>query len=202
MCKIKDYEEKYSGYIDILKEVLSKKRFTHSVNVAEMCYELAKKHGDDTEKAYLAGLLHDIKKEETPNAQKSLAVLSDMDVSPEELETPALWHGPAAAYYLKTKLMITDEDILFAVRYHTAGNADMSKLQKIVYLGDLVSADRSYKDVEKYRKYSFDDLDSAMYHALKYSVGETLGKGGLVPPGTINAYNFYTRIYNAKNKEK
>lgn len=202
MCKIKDYEEKYSGYIELLKQTLSKKRFTHSMNVAEMCYELAVKHGEDTEKAYLAGLLHDIKKEETPNAQKSLAVLSGMDVSAEELETPALWHGPAAAYHLKTKLDITDEDILLSVRYHTAGNADMSRLQKIVYLGDLVSADRSYKDVEKYRKYSFDDLDGGMYHALKYSVGDTLSKGGLVPPCTINAYNFYTRIYNTKIKEK
>ena len=202
MCKIKDYEEKYSGYIDILREVLSKKRFTHSMNVAEMCYELAIKHGGDTEKSYLAGLLHDIKKEETPNAQKSLAVLSDMAVSAEELETPALWHGPAAAYYLKAKLNITDEDILLAVRYHTAGNADMSTLQKIVYLGDLVSADRTYKDIEKYRKYSFDDLDGGMYHALKYSVGETLSKRGLVPPCTISAYNFYTKVYNNKNKEK
>lgn len=201
MCNIKDLEQKYSSYIDILKDVLSKKRFTHSVNVAKMCFELAVKHDGDKEKSYIAGLLHDIKKEETPNAQKSLAVLSNMDVSSEELETPALWHGPAAAYYLKTKLRIEDEDILLAVRYHTAGNADMSKLQKIVYLGDLVSEDRTYKDVEKYRKYSFDDLDGAMYHALKFSVGDTLGKGGLVPPCTINAYNFYTKLFN-KSKEK
>lgn len=45
-------------------------------------------------------------------------------------------------------LGIKDIDILNAVRYHTAGRADMSMLEKIVYLGDLTSADRSYKDVE------------------------------------------------------
>ena len=95
-------------------------------------------------------------------------------------------------------LGIKDIDILNAVRYHTAGRADMSMLEKIVYLGDLTSADRSYKDVEKYREMSFENLDNAMYNALKYSIGETLGKGGLIPPCTIAGYNFYTRIMKAE----
>ena len=96
MCEKQDkdeqrYAEKYADYVKMLKNTLSKKRFTHSMNVASMCLALAKKHGGDEEKAYLAGLLHDIKKEETPNAMKSQAILSNMDVSDEELYTPALW---------------------------------------------------------------------------------------------------------------
>ena len=39
---------------------------------------------------------------------------------------------------------------------------------------------------------------TAMYNALKYSIGETLGKGGLIPPCTIAGYNFYTRIMKAE----
>ncbi len=199
MC---DYKKKYSDYVELLKETLSKKRFNHSMNVADMCYELAKKYGCDTERAFLAGLLHDIKKEETPEAMKSMAILSGMDISEEEISTPALWHGPAGAYHIKTKLGIADEDLLLAVRYHTAGNENMSELQKIVYLGDLVSEDRSYKDVEDYRKLSFENLDKAMYNALKYSIGETLGKGGLIPPCTMKAYNFYAKTEKAKNERK
>ena len=70
MCEKQDkdeqrYAEKYADYVKMLKNTLSKKRFTHSMNVASMCLALAKKHGGDEEKAYLAGLLHDIKKEET-----------------------------------------------------------------------------------------------------------------------------------------
>ena len=80
MCEKQDkdeqrYAEKYADYVKMLKNTLSKKRFTHSMNVASMCLALAKKHGGDEEKAYLAGLLHDIKKEETPNAMKSQAIL-------------------------------------------------------------------------------------------------------------------------------
>ena len=59
-------------------------------------------------------------------------------------------------------------------RYHKAGRADMSMLEQIVYLGDLTSADSSYKDVEKYREMSFETLDNAMYlsliHILRHSV--------------------------------
>ena len=198
MC---EYSKKYSEYIQLLKEALSSKRFVHSMNVAQMCLRLARTHGADEEKAYLAGLLHDIKKEETPHAMKSLMVLSNMDIGEEELNSPPLWHGPAGAYYISAKLGITDSDILAAVRYHTAGNDNMTPLQKIVYLGDLVSEDRGYKDVEKYRKMSFDDLDNAMYHALRFSVGETLGKGGLIPACTWRAYNFYTCVYRKAKDE-
>ena len=47
------YAEKYADYVKMLKNTLSKKRFTHSMNVASMCLALAKKHGGDEEKAYL-----------------------------------------------------------------------------------------------------------------------------------------------------
>ena len=129
---------------------------------------------------------------------RSLAILSEMDISNEEICTPALWHAPAGAYYLSAHLAIHDSEMLNAVRYHTAGRANMSDVEKIVYLGDLTSEDRSYKDVEKYRKLSFDDLDAAMYLALKYSIGETLGKCGLLPPCTVAGYNYYAALYKSK----
>ncbi len=199
MC---DYKEKYEEYERLIRDGLSKKRYTHSMNVAKQCARLAERHGGDVEKAYLAGLLHDIKKEETPQAMKSQAALSDMDVSSEELYIPALWHAPAGAYHIRTSLGITDPDILNAVRYHTAGRADMSLLEKIVYLGDMTSEDRSYKDVEKFRRSCMEDLDESMYDALRYSIQETLGKHSLIAPCTAKAYNFYTLIHNERKKSK
>ncbi len=196
-----ELEERYAEYIEILKKTLSKKRFTHSMNVAEISAQLAKKHNADIDKAYLAGLLHDIKKEEPHSSMKVMAIQSGMDISYEETQTPALWHGPAGACFIKNQLGITDTDVLNAVRYHTAGRDKMSVTEKIVYLGDLTSQDRSYKDVEKYRKAAFDDLDNAMYLALKYSVEETLGKCGLLPPCTIRGYNYYTRLFLKRNNE-
>ena len=58
---------------DILKIRLSKKRYTHSLNVADAALKLAEKYGADIEKAYLAGLVHDICKEVPTDEQLAMA---------------------------------------------------------------------------------------------------------------------------------
>ena len=141
--------------LEVLRLRLSKKRLQHSKNVADEAQRLAEKYGADPEKAYTAGLLHDICKEIPPEEQKNYVLLSRRDVCDAEKEVPALWHSIAGAYYAEFVLGCHDEDMLNAVRYHTAGRGNMSLLEEIVYMADLTSADRSYKDVarRKFNKY-------------------------------------------------
>jgi nicotinate-nucleotide adenylyltransferase len=65
----------------ILKKSMSEKRYIHSCNVADTARELAKIHGYDENKAYLAGLLHDICKEYPKEKQLEFVNKSDLDVS-------------------------------------------------------------------------------------------------------------------------
>lgn len=187
-----------------LEKNLSAKRYEHSLNVAAECRKLAEKYGEDPEKAYFAGLLHDICKELPAQEQLDLVRESESDfaVCREELETRSLWHGIAGAYFIKTKFGIEDIDILNAVRFHTVGRAGMSRLEEIVYLGDLVSAERDYKDVDKMRKIVYTDIDEAMLAALAFSVKSVIKKGGVIPPCTTEAYNFYTRICSKHGKQE
>ena len=53
----------------------------------------------------------------------------------------------------------------------------MPKLSQIVYLADLISADRDYKDVKKMRKYAEQSLEKAMFEALKFSIKDPVEKG-------------------------
>ena len=53
----------FDKILDYLKENLSEDRFKHTMGVAETAKELAKVYNCDCEKAYFAGLLHDIAKE-------------------------------------------------------------------------------------------------------------------------------------------
>ena len=48
--------------ISWLKANLNEKRYIHSIGTAECAKELAKKFGENEEKAYVAGLLHDCAK--------------------------------------------------------------------------------------------------------------------------------------------
>lgn len=189
----------FDEYEKLIKERLSKKRYTHSMNVAEACYKLAEHYGADKKRCYLAGLLHDIMKEDLPERQKQYTVDSGMAPDPVEIEAPALWHGVAGAYYVREKLGITDEEILNAIRFHTIGCAKMTLLEKILYLGDMISEERSYKDVDKFRKICFDGIDKAMSVALIYQIKSVCDKCGQIPAYTFQAYNYYMK-YN-KNKE-
>ena len=48
--------------INFLKTNIDPKRLTHSINTANEAVALAKRYGADEEKAYIAGLLHDVAK--------------------------------------------------------------------------------------------------------------------------------------------
>lgn len=185
-----------------LKENLSQKRYTHSLNVAEECRKLAVKYGEDPDKAYFAGLLHDVCKELPDEEQKSIVLESNFVVCREELETKSLWHAIAGAYFIKTHFGVEDIDILNSVRFHTVGRAGMTRLEEIVYIGDLISADRDYKDVDRIRKIAYTSLNNAMLEGFTYSIKSVVKKGGLVPICTAEGYNFYTRLYREEKNKK
>lgn len=184
-----------------LKSQLSQKRYQHSLNVAAECRKLAEKYGEDPDKAYFAGLLHDVCKEMPADVQKQLVLDSGYTVCREELETRSLWHAIAGAYFVRTEFGVEDIDILNSIRFHTVGRAGMTRLEEIVYLGDLISAERDYKDVDKMRKVTYISLDAAMLEAFSFSIKNQVKKGGLIPPCTVEGYNFYTRLVNAEKSK-
>ena len=191
-----------SELTDILDIRLSKKRYQHSLNVAEEAEKLAEKYDfPDPEKAYYTGLLHDICKEIPKEEQLAMVSASKMDVTDVELSTPPLYHAIAGAWYSEQVLKVNDPDMLNAVRYHTVGRAGMSRLEEIIYIADLISADRSYKDVGHMRKVAYQSLEKAMLEALKFSVTDVVGKGSMLPKHTIEAYNYYISV-RKKEKEK
>lgn len=177
-----------------LKENLSQKRYQHSLNVASECRKLAEKYGEDPDKAYFAGLLHDVCKELSGEKQKALVLESGFAVCREELETRSLWHAIAGAYFVKNVFGVEDIDIINSIRFHTVGRAGMTRLEEIVYLADLISVDRTYKDVDKMRKFVYNDLNEAMLEAFRFSIKSVIKKEGMIPLCTVEGYNFYSRL--------
>ncbi|MGN0689335.1 MAG: bis(5'-nucleosyl)-tetraphosphatase (symmetrical) YqeK [Oscillospiraceae bacterium] len=175
----------------ILEERLSKKRLTHSFNVADEAVKLANMWGADVEKAYVAGLLHDVCKEISRVEQRKLVEKSRKDVTAEEISVPQLWHGIAGEVYCNTDLGINDDDILNAIRYHTVARKGMSLLEEIIYLADLTSADRDYSDVDYVRKLCKKNISDAMLYALQYSITDVIEKKSVLPRHTVEAYNQY-----------
>lgn len=182
---------KYKAY---LKENLSKKRYNHSINVAGAALELARRYKANEDKAYIAGLLHDCAKELPAQEQLALLEKSDLDVSDVERKAAPLFHAIAGSELVKTEFDITDKEIIHAIRYHTVGCRNMPLLSQIVYLADLISEDRDYKDVKKMRKFAEKSLEKAMFEALRFSVADSVEKGNNIPVSTLECYNDFAKL--------
>lgn len=175
--------------ITLIRSKLSTDRFNHSLNVADSAKELALSYGADADKAYTAGLLHDVMK--NASEEEQLGVLSEagIELMPVERENKKLWHAIAGAAYVKFVMGIDDRDIIRAVRYHTTGRSGMSLLERIVYLADYISADRNYNGVEDMRRLCKSDSDEAILYALTFGIPDLVSKGRVIHPNSIDLYN-------------
>lgn len=188
-------------YKELIKNKLNEKRYYHSLFVADEARRLALKYGADADKMYLAGLLHDVTKNTSDNEQLQLFKKFGIILTAVENASPQIWHAMSGALFVKYELKIDDEDIISAIRYHTTGKSGMTLSQKIVYLADLTSADRSYPDVEDIRRLANKDLDRAIFAVLKFTVNNLSGKALPLHPDTLDAYNeFAVKFKENKNE--
>ena len=184
------YSEVYPEYKALLRELLDDYRYIHSLGVAESAKELAAIYGYDEDKAYKAGLLHDIMKNATKEYQLQIMEKGGIILSQAEKNNPKLWHAMAGECYLRDEMGITDEELLGAIRYHTTGKAGMNLLEKIVYIADYISKERNYPDVDVMRRLSKEvSLEEASLYALRFSIRKFESIGGIIHTDSIDYYN-------------
>lgn len=189
-------------YKKLIKSRMSDYRYTHSVNVSKEAVRLAKKYGADTEKAAVAGILHDITKE-TPK-EEQLQIMTDGGIILDNVQEKStkLWHGISGSVYIRDILKITDEDILNAVRYHTTGRAGMSLLEKIIFIADFTSAERDYNGIKTMRKKADKALENAMLYGLQFTLKDLSKRAMIIHPDALACYNEIVINYSTKGTAK
>ncbi len=182
-------KETYENYVSILEDHLSEYRLFHSKCVAKSAKRLAEKYGADPEKAYTAGLLHDIMKEAGEIETREFCERYGIELTPLEKRAPKLWHAVTGSVYVRTVLGITDPEIILPIRYHTTGRAGMALCEKVLFIADFISADRDYGDVDVMREKAERSLEEAMLYGLGYTIDELAQRRRAIHPDTIAAYN-------------
>jgi len=130
----------------VIRKKLSEKRYSHSCRTADMCASFALRFHIDEDKAYLAGLGHDIMRESSPKRVNKWAGKASDTLWKEERESPVLLHALAGANYFKFKLGFDDPDFHQALRAHTCGEPDMNLLAKILFAADYMEPGRKHLD--------------------------------------------------------
>lgn len=175
--------------IDIVKAEINGPRFDHTLRVLKTAEQLTERFAyKNLKKVQLAAIFHDFAKLQSVESLRQMIMESDED--PQLLEYHAeLWHGPACAYYLKKQQMIDDEEILDAIRFHTTGRANMTTLDKIIYLADYIEPARDFPQAEQVRWLASESLDAALKQALSNSIIFLVQKEVTIHPDTFLAYN-------------
>lgn len=184
--------------IEFLRNKLNEKRFEHSVNTAKEAVGLAEKYGADKEKAYIAGMLHDTAKGLPHETLIKIAEDNGLAIDRYETENPELIHGKIGAFIISSELGIKDKDILSAVEWHTTGHANMTILEKIIYLADIIEPGRTFKGVDAVRRLAYEDIDKAMIVSLREVVEYVKSKGLTLHPKSIEAYEFLIKTEERK----
>ena len=187
--------ETYAGLsrevlLEKVQSVMSDKRFKHVLGVEKAAIHLAELNGYDTEKAGLAGLLHDYAKE-VPD-QTFLDLIDKYQLDPELKNwNNNVWHGMVGIYKIQEDLGVTDKEILHSIETHTVGSSQMSLLDKIVYVADYIEPGRRFPLVEEARAIAKESLDKAVAYETVHTVEHLAHQALPIFPQTIETYNAY-----------
>ena len=109
-----------------------------------------------------------------------------------DIPAPVL-HQYQGAYVAKTHFAVQDQDVLNAIRYHTSGRPNMSELEKLIFLADMLEEERRYTGVDELRALFWDrtGLDKCLAEALYQTLLFLESKGGDIYPLTKATYEFY-----------
>ena len=107
--------ERNDEFLEELKKHLCPDRLHHSLCVAESAHELALRYGADAQKAYTAGLLHDIMKNESDEALLHFFRENGIILTTTERHSRKTWHAMAGALYCERALHVRDAEILSAI---------------------------------------------------------------------------------------
>ena len=158
---------------------LKPKRIPHVRGCETAAAALARRWGADPDLAAEAGILHDMTKKLDTPAQLELCRQYGYTLTQEDLGSPKTIHAITGALAARDHFGV-GEEVYSAIRWHTTGRADMSLLEKIVYMADYMEPTRDFPGVERLRQLAETDLDAAVELGLTMTLEEIKVRG--LPP--------------------
>ena len=178
-----------------LKTKLDPMRYEHSLSVSFTCMNLAMRYGYDIDKAELAGLMHDCGKRFTDEIILKKCISHKILVTDAEQKALPVLHAKYGAWLAENKYGIEDPEIISAIACHTTGKADMSVLDKIVYIADYIEPYRNKAaNLDDIRHMAFTDIDMAAYVILDDTLSYIRKTGRNIDTQTVDTYEYYKGI--------
>ena len=106
---------------------------------------------------------------------------------------PKTWHAVVAPKVISQLLNCNDVEILDACRWHTTGKANMSLLEKIIFVADALEPAREFDKVDDLRTLIYQDLDLVVYLLSRLTVDTLNSKKLAISPDTLDCVKYYEK---------
>ncbi len=170
--------------------MLDEKRINHVKGCEQEAVQLARRWGADEQDAAEAGILHDITKKVKGSEQLKLCDKYGIMTDDDEKANFKLLHSKTGAAYAKVRFGISNQ-VYNAIFWHTTGRADMTLLEKIIYLADYIEPNRSFDGVESLRSLAYENINAALELGLTMSLEDLESRGCVPHKNTVEAAEFY-----------
>ncbi len=171
---------------NMLRKMITHKRYLHSLGVEKTARELAERYGVDVERTTLAGLLHDCGKDLREEVKSELQPMLEKY---RQEQDDSLYHAYLGAEIAKEIFQVSDPEILSAIRKHTLGGADMTDMEKIIYLADFFEPGRRFPGMTTIKEAAMMSLDQGLLEAARQTIRYLLEKGVPIEPTVVEMYN-------------
>ena len=173
----------------VVISLLKPSRVNHVLGCRDTAVDLAKHWGADETDAARAGILHDITKALDGPLQLTLCAEYGTMLSDFGKKYPKTLHALTGALVAE-RIFGENEAVVSAIRHHTTGKANMSLLEKIIYVADYMEPNRDFPGVDKLRALAFSDIDAALKLGLEMTLEHLKRQGSEVSPESRDALAF------------
>ena len=165
----------------IVTGLLKKSRINHVLGCRDTAVALAKHWGADENDAARAGILHDVTKALDGPLQLTLCAEYGTILSDFGKKYPKTLHALTGSLVAE-RIFGENPAVVEAIRHHTTGRANMTLLEKIIYVADYMEPNRGFPGVEKLRQLAFSNIDAALKLGLEMTLEHLARQGAEVSP--------------------
>jgi len=173
----------------VVVSLLKPNRVAHVLGCRDTAAELARRWGENETDASRAGLLHDITKALDGPLQLTLCAEYGIVLGEFSQKNTKVLHALTGSLVAE-RIFGENDRVVSAIRSHTTGKADMTTLQKILYVADYMEPNRYFPGVEKLRELAFTDLDKALKLGLEMTLEVLRENGQDISPESAEALRF------------
>lgn len=175
-----------------LEKRLTQYRLLHSISVSDIAVLMANVYEVDSGHAQLAGLLHDWDKNYSDAELIKRAELFDIPLPDDPRNLASLLHAQTGAYAVAKEYPALPQEIIQAIARHTSAATDMSDLDMIIYIADMIEPMRSAPNLQPIRSLAGNiPLEDLFVKCYQETLDHLVRRRRYIHPNSVAVWNAY-----------